>query len=90
MMADFLQGVLGSAQAQTYARNDITVAIRNWYPNLNPLLTRLGYVPLDRVSFDMVSSKFRARSTTLTTTAISSSVFSYFFNPPASGSRLLP
>jgi len=54
------------------ARNDITVAIRNWFANRNPLVTRLPYVPVERVDFTMFSHKFRARSTTLATSAISS------------------
>lgn len=29
-MADYLQGYLGTSQAGIEARNDITVAIRNW------------------------------------------------------------
>jgi hypothetical protein len=29
-MADFLQGFLSSQQAGVEARNDVTVAIRNW------------------------------------------------------------
>jgi hypothetical protein len=67
-MADFLQGYLGTAAAGTEARNDITVAVRNWFANRNPLVTRLPYVPVERVDFLTYSHKYRARSTTLTTT----------------------
>ena len=65
-MANFLQGFLGTAQAGIEARNDVTVAIRNWFANRNPLVTRLPYVPVERVDFLMYSHQYRARSTTLT------------------------
>jgi hypothetical protein len=65
-MADFLQGYLGTQQAGVEARNDVTVAIRNWFANRNPLVTRLPYVPVERVDFLMYTHKYRARSTTLT------------------------
>ncbi len=71
-MADFLQGYLGTQQAGIEARNDVTVAIRNWFANRNPLVTRLPYVPVERVDFLMYTHKYRARSTTLTT-AVSAS-----------------
>ncbi len=64
-MADFLQGFLGTQQAGVEARNDVTVAIRNWFANRNPLVTRLPYVPVERVDFMMYTHKYRARSTTL-------------------------
>jgi Family of unknown function (DUF5309) len=64
-MADFLQGFLGTYQAGIEARNDVTVAIRNWFANRNPLVTRLPYVPVERVDFLMYTHKYRARSTTL-------------------------
>ncbi len=64
-MADYLQGFLGTAAAGTEARNDVTVAIRNWFANRNPLCTRLPYVPVDRVDFLMYSHKYRARSVQL-------------------------
>jgi hypothetical protein len=64
-MADFLQGFLGTYQAGVEARNDVTVAIRNWFANRNPLVTRLPYVPVERVDFLMYTHKYRARSTTL-------------------------
>jgi hypothetical protein len=61
-MADFLQGFLGTYQAGIEARNDVTVAIRNWFANRNPLVTRLPYVPVERVDFLMYTHKYRARS----------------------------
>ena len=64
-MADFLQGFLGTQQAGVEARNDVTVAIRNWFANRNPLVTRLPYVPVERVDFQMYTHKYRARSTSL-------------------------
>src|SRR5271169_4301793 len=64
-MADFLQGFLGTYQAGVEARNDVTVAVRNWFANRNPLVTRLPYVPVERVDFLMYTHKYRARSTTL-------------------------
>ena len=71
-MSNFLQGFLGTQQAGIEARNDITVAVRNWFANRNPLVTRLPYVPVERVDFLMYSHQYRARSTTLSV-AISSS-----------------
>jgi len=71
-MSNFLQGFLGTQQAGVEARNDITVAVRNWFANRNPLVTRLPYVPVERVDFLMYSHQYRARSTTITT-ALSSS-----------------
>jgi hypothetical protein len=64
-MADFLQGFFGTYQAGIEARNDITVAVRNWWANRNPLVTRLPYVPVDRVDFQMFTHRYRARGTTL-------------------------
>ena len=72
MSANFLQGFLGTQQAGIEARNDITVAVRNWFANRNPLVTRLPYVPVERVDFLMYSHQYRNRSTTLGT-AISAS-----------------
>ena len=60
-MADFLQGFLGTDQAGVEARNDVTVAVRNWFANRNPLVTRLPYVPVERVDFLMYTHKYRAR-----------------------------
>src|SRR5580692_7990046 len=64
-MADFLQGFLGTAPAGVEARNDVTVAVRNWFANRNPLVTRLPYVPVERVDFLMYTHKYRARATSL-------------------------
>lgn len=64
-MADFLQGFLGTQQAGVEARNDVTVAIRNWFANRNPLVTRLPYVPVERVDFLMYTHKYRARAASL-------------------------
>jgi hypothetical protein len=47
------------------ARNDVTVAIRNCFANRNPLVTRLPYVPVERVDFQMYTHVYRARSTVL-------------------------
>ena len=63
-MANYLQGFLGTQQAGVEARNDITVAVRNWFANRNPLVTRLPYVPVERVDFLMYSHKYRNRSVT--------------------------
>ena len=52
-MSTYLQGFLGTQQAGVEARNDITVAVRNWFANRNPLATRLPYVPVERVDFLM-------------------------------------
>src|SRR5512144_622820 len=64
-MADFFQGALRSQQGGVEARNDITVAIRNWYANRNPLYTRFRHVPVDRPDLLMYTHKYRQRSTTL-------------------------
>jgi hypothetical protein len=65
-VSNFITGYLGSNQAGVEARNDITVAIRNWFANRNPLVTRLPYVPVERVDFLMYTHQYRPRSTTLT------------------------
>lgn len=62
---------MGEQTAGIEARNDVTVAIRNWFANRNPLVTRLPYVPVDRVDFLMYTHNYRPRSTSLTV-AISS------------------
>jgi hypothetical protein len=64
-VADFLQGFFGTAQAGIEARNDVTVAVRNWFANRNPLVTRLPFVPVERCDFLMYTHRYRARSTTL-------------------------
>jgi hypothetical protein len=66
-MSSFIQGYLGTQQAGIEARNDVTVAIRNWFANRNPLVTRLPYVPVERVDFLMYAHQYRSRSTTLST-----------------------
>jgi hypothetical protein len=66
-MSNYIQGFLGQQQAGVEARNDITVAIRNWFANRNPLITRLPYVPVERVDFQMYTHQYRSRSTTITT-----------------------
>jgi Family of unknown function (DUF5309) len=78
-MADFLQGFLGTYQAGVEARNDVTVAVRNWFANRNPLVTRLPYVPVERVDFLMYTHKYRARSTALGAAISSSSTTSLTF-----------
>ncbi len=65
MSASFLQGFLGTQQAGIEARNDVTVAVRNWFANRNPLVTRLPYVPVERVDFLMYSHQYRNRSGTM-------------------------
>lgn len=65
MPANFIQGFLGTQQAGIEARNDVTVAVRNWFANRNPLVTRLPYVPVERVDFLMYGHQYRARATTL-------------------------
>jgi hypothetical protein len=78
-MADFLQGFLGTYQAGVEARNDVTVAVRNWFANRNPLVTRLPYVPVERVDFLMYTHRYRARSTTLSAAVSSNSTTSLTF-----------
>ncbi len=71
-MANFASGFLGTQQAGVEARNDVTVAIRNWFANRNPLVTRLPYVPVERVDYLMYSHPYRSRSTTTAATISSS------------------
>jgi hypothetical protein len=78
-MADFLQGFLGTYQAGVEARNDVTVAVRNWFANRNPLVTRLPYVPVERVDFLMYTHRYRARSTNLGAAVSSNSTTSLTF-----------
>ena len=65
MASGFAEGYLGTQQGGVEARNDVTVAIRNWYANRNPLVTRLPYVPVDRVDYIMYTHPYRPRATTL-------------------------
>lgn len=64
-MADFLQGVLGTQQAGVEARNDLTVAIKNFYANRNPLATRLAYVDAPSTTYQMFTHPYRKQATTL-------------------------
>ena len=66
-MVNFSQGPFGTAQAQIEAINDISVCVRNWYSNLNPLVTRLANIPIDRVDFQLYTHQYRAGATTLST-----------------------
>jgi hypothetical protein len=40
------------------ARNDVTVAIRNWFVNRCPVLTRFNWIPVERVDFLMHSHRY--------------------------------
>jgi Family of unknown function (DUF5309) len=71
-MSNYLQGFLGTYQAGIEARNDVTVAVRNWFANRNPLVTRLPYVPVERTDFLMYTHPYRSRSTTITVALASS------------------
>jgi hypothetical protein len=59
MASQYLGGFLGTTQAGVEARNDVTVAVKNWFANRNPLATRLPYVPVDRVDFLMYGHNYR-------------------------------
>ena len=65
MANNFIGTFLGETTAGIEARNDVTVAIRNWFANRNPLITRLPYVPVDRVDFLMYTHNYRPRSTSM-------------------------
>lgn len=65
-MADYLQGYFGTQPATVEAINDVTVAIRNWYPNRNPMFTRLPHRPTGQVVFTTYTHAYRSGSTTLT------------------------
>jgi hypothetical protein len=67
-MSNYALGFLGIPQAGVEAINDITVCVRNWYQNLNPLVTRLANIPVDRTDFKIYVHPYRPGSTTLTTT----------------------
>jgi Family of unknown function (DUF5309) len=69
----FIGGFLGTELAGVEARNDVTVAIRNWFANRNPLATRLPYVPVERVDFLMYTHKYRPNFATLTANVTSTS-----------------
>lgn len=65
MAANYIEGFLGSSQASIEAVNDITVTVRNFYQNLNPLITRLANIPVDRPDFIIYTHPFRPASSTL-------------------------
>jgi hypothetical protein len=41
-----------------FDRNDVSVAVRNWFVNRNPMFTRLKWVPVERVDFLMYSHRY--------------------------------
>ena len=63
-MSNYAQGFLSGPQAGIEAINDITVCVRNWYANLNPLVTRLANIPIDRIDFTLYTHQYRSGSTT--------------------------
>lgn len=65
MASNYIEGFLGSNQAGVEAVNDVTVCVRNFYQNLNPLVTRLANIPVDRVDFVIYTHPFRPASSTL-------------------------
>ena len=65
MASNYIEGFLGSAQAGIEAVNDVTVTVRNFYQNLNPLVVRLANIPVDRVDFVIYTHPFRPGSSTL-------------------------
>jgi hypothetical protein len=73
-MADYSQGVFGTSQAGVEAINDVTVLIRVWFANRNPLLTRLPQRGLDRPDFQTYTHAYRTTSTTLGATITTNSV----------------
>jgi len=66
-MANFITGALTTVQSGVEARNDVTVAIRNFFPNRDVLFTRLPQVGIDRTDFDLYTHPYRPSSFTLTT-----------------------
>lgn len=64
-MPNYLNGFLGTQQAGVEARNDVTVFIKNWWANRNPLVTRLPYVPVERVDFVSYNHPYRNISGTI-------------------------
>jgi hypothetical protein len=80
MASQYVQGFLGQTQAGVEARNDVTVAVKNWFANRNPLATRLPYVPVDRVDFQMYGHNYRPTSGTLTTTISATTSTSFVIN----------
>jgi hypothetical protein len=65
-MADYTNGYFGTQASTVEAVNDVTVAIRNWFPNRNPLFTRLAHRPTGQVTFTTYTHAYRAGSTVLT------------------------
>lgn len=65
-MADFSAGYFGTQASTVEAINDVTVAIRNWYPNRNPMFARLPHRPTGQVVFTTYTHAYRSGSTTLT------------------------
>ena len=59
-----MEGFLGSPKPGVEAVNDVTVSVRNFYQNLNPLV-RLANIPVDRVDFVIYTHPFRPGSSTL-------------------------
>lgn len=83
-MVDYLEGWLGTAQAGVEARNDLTVAIRNWFANLNPFITRFPNVPVDRVDFTMFGHRYRGRSFSLSSPISSNATTTFVLNDATS------
>ncbi len=80
MASQYLQGFLGTTQAGVEARNDLTVAVKNWFANRNPLATRLPYVPVDRVDFLMYGHNYRPTAGTLTDAISSNATTAWVIN----------
>lgn len=80
MASQYLQGFLGTTQAGVEARNDLTVAVKNWFANRNPLATRLPYIPVDRVDFLMYGHNYRPTAGTLTNAISSTGTTAWVIN----------
>jgi len=72
-MADYLQGYFGVNQSTVEAVNDVTVAIRNWFINRNPLITRLAQRPVGNSVFTTYTHAYRKGSITLSATVTQNS-----------------
>jgi hypothetical protein len=66
--------VFGTSSAQTEAINDVSVFVRNFYTNRNPLFTRLPHRPAGNPVFTVYDHGYRKGSTTLTATITTNSV----------------
>lgn len=66
MSVDYVQGYFGSQASTVEAINDVTVAIRNWYPNRNPMFARLAHRPTGQIIFTTYTHGYRKGSCTLT------------------------